>query len=52
MSIGFTTVVGNMGTELPHRTNQMNVLLWVVAAESAEKGYTYTVVNDAKRWTL
>jgi hypothetical protein len=47
MSIGFTTVVGNMGTELPLSYQSDERIIIGCGTESAEKGYTYTVVNDA-----
>ena len=47
MSIGFTTVVGNMGTELSLSYQSNECIILGCGIKSAENGYTYTVVNDA-----
>ena len=46
MSIGFTTVVGSMGTDLDTSYQSNERITVGCGAESAQKGYTYTVVND------
>jgi hypothetical protein len=47
MSICFTTVVGNLGTELSLSYQSDECIIVGCGTESAENGYTYTVVNDA-----
>jgi len=46
MSIYFTTVVGKLGTDLDTLYQSNERITVGCGAESAQKGYTYTVVND------